>query len=52
MVLDIEDQDDLRFLVREPRSRLERYPRRESLAHVVGHALADLLVLFLARDVK
>jgi hypothetical protein len=27
-------------------------PRRESLAHVVGHALADLLVLFLARDVE
>ncbi len=42
----------IRMTFGEPRSRLERYPRRESLAHVVGHALANLLVLFLARDVE
>src|SRR5215469_9795803 len=52
MVLDVEDQDDFRFLVREPRSCLERYPRRVSLVHVIGYALADLLVLLLARNVE
>src|SRR6266851_6091312 len=52
MVLDIEDKDDLRFLVREPRARLECYARRKALGHVVVHAVADLLVLFLVRNVE
>src|SRR5712692_9806559 len=52
MVLDIEDQNDLRFLVREPWARLECYARRKALGHVVVHAVADLLVFFLARNVE
>src|SRR6266851_7521539 len=52
MVLDIEDKDDLRFLVREPRARLECYARRKALGHVVVHAVADLLVLSLVRNVE
>src|SRR5260370_11739016 len=39
MVLDIEDKDDLRFLVREPRARLAGYARRNSLGRVVVHAV-------------
>src|SRR5260370_8218145 len=52
MVLDLEEQVGLGLLGREPRARLEGYARRESLRHVVGNALADLLVLFLVRDVE